>query len=85
MTRIVRTAEQLDFVGLVLLGGAVALILLPLTLAEDAKDHWKNREQFSPDLQTFLISAILSFYDCYACRGHSLIILIHCLGPSGRF
>ena len=50
MTRIVRAAEQLDFVGLVLLGGAVALILLPLTLAEDAKDHWKNRKQFSPDL-----------------------------------
>ena len=48
MTRIVRTAEQLDFVGLVLLGGAVSLILLPLTLAEDAKDHWKNRKQFSP-------------------------------------
>lgn len=43
MTRFFRVIEQLDFVGLVLLGAAVALILLPLTLAEDAKGQWKNR------------------------------------------
>lgn len=38
-------AEQLDLVGLVLLGVAVALILLPMTLAQRAKDSWSNREQ----------------------------------------
>ncbi|KAH8118651.1 drug:h+ antiporter [Phellopilus nigrolimitatus] len=37
-----RAAGQLDLIGLVLLGAAVALILLPLTLAEKAKDGWKN-------------------------------------------
>ncbi len=37
-------AEQLDLVGLVLLGVAVALILLPMTLAQRAKDSWSNRE-----------------------------------------
>ena len=36
-------AEQLDLVGLTLLGAAVALILLPMTLANRAKDSWSNR------------------------------------------
>lgn len=43
--KVKRTAGQLDLFGLVLLGTAVALILLPLTLAETAKDHWKNRKR----------------------------------------
>ena len=36
--------EQLDIFGLALIGTSVALILLPLTLAESAKNGWKNRE-----------------------------------------
>ena len=36
-------AEQLDLVGLVLLGLAVSLILLPMTLARRAKNSWSNR------------------------------------------
>ena len=44
-TKISRVSGQLDLIGLVLLGAAVALILLPLTLAETAKDHWKNRKR----------------------------------------
>lgn len=37
-------AEQLDLVGLFLLGTAVALILLPMTLAGGHKGGWSNRE-----------------------------------------
>lgn len=35
--------EQLNVVGLVLFGTAVALILLPLTLSQTANNGWKNR------------------------------------------
>lgn len=38
-----KVAGQLDLVGLLLLGAAVALILLPLTLTQTANRHWKNR------------------------------------------
>ena len=41
--RVKRTIDQLDLVGLTLLGAAVALILLPMTLANRAKDSWSNR------------------------------------------
>ncbi|KAH0838678.1 major facilitator superfamily domain-containing protein [Lanmaoa asiatica] len=37
-----RTAAQLDLVGLILLGTAVSLILLPLTLSQTVKGQWKN-------------------------------------------
>ena len=37
-------AEQLDLVGLVMLGTAVAFILLPMTLAQRAKGSWSNRK-----------------------------------------
>lgn len=39
-------AEQLDVIGLTLLGGSVALILLPLTLSQTSKSGWKNGEGF---------------------------------------
>ena len=39
-------AQQLDIVGLVLIGTSVALILLPLTLAQGAKGQWDNRMSF---------------------------------------
>ena len=34
--------EQLDAIGLLLLGAAVALILLPLTLSQTAHNGWNN-------------------------------------------
>ena len=37
-------AQQLDLIGLILIGTSVALTLLPLTLAQGAKGGWKNRE-----------------------------------------
>ncbi|KAG1723279.1 major facilitator superfamily domain-containing protein [Suillus lakei] len=36
------SAEQLDLVGLVLLGLAVSLTLLPLTISQTVKGNWKN-------------------------------------------
>lgn len=41
--RIRHIAEQLDLVGLILLGSAVGLILLPLSLAKKSEDGWANR------------------------------------------
>lgn len=40
--RILNIAEQLDIVGLTLLGAGVALILLPLTLSQTVRDQWQN-------------------------------------------
>jgi len=42
LRRLQRTAAQLDLVGLILLGAAVSLILLPLTLSQTVEDQWKN-------------------------------------------
>lgn len=42
-----RFAEHLDLIGLILLGAAVALLLLPLTLSQTAQSGWKNREFYS--------------------------------------
>lgn len=39
MVRFLQTAEQLDLVGLFLLGSAVSLILLPLTISQG---RWMN-------------------------------------------
>lgn len=36
------TFEKLDVMGLLLVGTSVALILLPLTLSENAKGGWNN-------------------------------------------
>lgn len=43
VSRALNVASQLDVVGLTLLGASVALILLPLTLANNAKGRWHNR------------------------------------------
>lgn len=37
-----RFSEQLDLIGLTLLGAGVALILLPLTLSSTARHQWEN-------------------------------------------
>jgi hypothetical protein len=39
MVRFLQVAEQLDLVGLFLLGSAISLILLPLTISQG---HWMN-------------------------------------------
>lgn len=40
--RCLRVVSQLDLVGLVLLGAAVALLLLPLTLSQTVGNQWRN-------------------------------------------
>ncbi|KIJ58509.1 hypothetical protein HYDPIDRAFT_178059 [Hydnomerulius pinastri MD-312] len=40
--RFLRTAENLDLVGLILLGTAISLILLPLTISQSVTGQWKN-------------------------------------------
>jgi hypothetical protein len=40
--KVISISNELDLVGLVLLGAAVALLLLPLTLSTTVKDGWKN-------------------------------------------
>lgn len=40
--RCLRVVSQLDLVGLVLLGAAVALLLLPLTLSQTVHNQWRN-------------------------------------------
>ena len=47
-------ASQLDVVGLTLLVAAVALILLPLTLAQNAKGQWNNRAYHSLSFRFFM-------------------------------
>jgi len=42
IVRFRQTAEQLDLIGLFLLGFAVSLILLPLTISQNVKGNWKN-------------------------------------------
>lgn len=42
IARLLRSAEQLDLIGLTLLGFAVALTLLPLTISKNVNGGWKN-------------------------------------------
>lgn len=42
--KVIGTAGKLDVVGLLLIGASVALFLLPLTLARNAKGGWSNRQ-----------------------------------------
>jgi hypothetical protein len=42
LVRFLQAAEQLDLVGLFLLGAAVSLILLPLTISQTVNGHWSN-------------------------------------------
>ncbi|KAF9229770.1 MFS general substrate transporter [Gyrodon lividus] len=42
LRRFLRTAEQLDLVGLILLGTAISLVLLPLTISQTVKGQWRN-------------------------------------------
>ena len=45
--RVWKFIDQLDLIGLVILGAAVALILLPLTLTQTAKGGWHNGELYT--------------------------------------
>lgn len=66
--RILKAAEKLDLLGLLLIGTSVALILLPLTLSQSAKGGWRNGMLHSQLFISIILVAepcFRSFYDCY--------------------
>ncbi|KAM5544508.1 hypothetical protein V8D89_002168 [Ganoderma adspersum] len=56
-------AEQLDLVGLALLGAAVALILLPMTLANRAKDSWSNPRMIAMFVLGWILLPVFALWD----------------------
>ncbi|PAV16768.1 MFS polyamine transporter [Pyrrhoderma noxium] len=60
---IYRTAGQLDVIGLLLLGASVALILLPLTLANSASNGWKNPSMIAMIVVGFVILVMFAVWD----------------------
>ncbi|KAJ8507930.1 hypothetical protein ONZ45_g9738 [Pleurotus djamor] len=61
--RLKRLLSQLDIMGLALLGTSVALILLPLTLTENAKGHWKNPSMIAMIIIGGLLLPVFGIYD----------------------
>ncbi|KAG0701988.1 major facilitator superfamily domain-containing protein [Suillus ampliporus] len=61
--RLLRAAEQLDLVGLVLLGFAVSLILLPLTIT--VKGHWRNDSIIAMLVVGVVVLAMFAIWDLY--------------------
>ncbi|KAG1768050.1 MFS general substrate transporter [Suillus placidus] len=63
MARFLRSAEQLDLVGLVLLGFAVSLTLLPLTISQTVKGHWKNSSIIAMLAMGVVLLAVFAVWD----------------------
>ncbi|KAJ3494015.1 hypothetical protein NLJ89_g10896 [Agrocybe chaxingu] len=57
------TVDKLDVVGLVLLGTAVALILLPLTLSRSARSGWKNPSIIAMLVVGIVLLPVYLFWD----------------------
>lgn len=69
MARFLRSAEQLDLVGLVLLGFAVSLTLLPLTISQTVKGSWKNGSIIAMLVMGVVLLAVFGIWDlCFASR-----------------
>ncbi|KAG1727559.1 major facilitator superfamily domain-containing protein [Suillus paluster] len=66
--RFLRTAEQLDLVGLVLLGFAVSLTLLPLTISQTVKGNWKNGSIIAMLAVGVVILVMFTIWDLYFAR-----------------
>ncbi|KAI0353438.1 drug:h+ antiporter [Trametes cingulata] len=56
-------AEQLDLVGLILLGSAVALILLPMTLAQRAEGQWSNPSMIATLVLGWVLLPVFALWD----------------------
>ncbi|KAI0666920.1 drug:h+ antiporter [Trametes maxima] len=56
-------AEQLDLVGLILLGSAIALILLPMTLAQRAKSHWSDPSMLATLVLGWVLLPVFAVWD----------------------
>lgn len=61
--RVWNFSEQLDLVGLVLVGTAVALILLPLTLTQTAKGGWNNPSMIAMLVVGVVILCVFILWD----------------------
>ncbi|KIJ51356.1 hypothetical protein M422DRAFT_43910 [Sphaerobolus stellatus SS14] len=61
--RMLRGAEKLDILGLVLIGTSVALILLPLTLAPNSKGGWKNPSMIAMIVVGFVVIPIFAVWE----------------------
>jgi MFS family permease len=69
IARFLRSAEQLDLVGLVLLGLAVSLTLLPLTVGRNVKGSWKNGSIVATLVAGIVLLAVFAIWDLrYASR-----------------
>ncbi|KAI0334669.1 MFS general substrate transporter [Cubamyces sp. BRFM 1775] len=56
-------AEQLDLVGLVLLGSAVALILLPMTLAQRSQNSWSSPSMIATLVSGWVLLPAFALWD----------------------
>ncbi|KIK37724.1 hypothetical protein CY34DRAFT_15510 [Suillus luteus UH-Slu-Lm8-n1] len=63
LTRFLRSAEQLDLVGLVLLGFAVSLTLLPLTISQTVNGQWKNGSIIAMLAMGVVLLAVFAVWD----------------------
>ncbi|KAG2353161.1 major facilitator superfamily domain-containing protein [Suillus spraguei] len=63
LARFLRFAEQLDLVGLVLLGFAISLTLLPLTISQTAQGHWKNGSIIAMLVVGVVLLAVFAVWD----------------------
>ncbi|KAI0759138.1 drug:h+ antiporter [Trametes elegans] len=66
--RVWTVMDQLDVVGLALLGAAVALILLPLTLAENAKGRWHNPSMIAMIVVGCVLLLVFALWDIYVAK-----------------
>ncbi|KAG2031329.1 hypothetical protein BDR03DRAFT_1030605, partial [Suillus americanus] len=69
IARLLRSAEQLDLVGLTLLGFAVALTLLPLTISKNVNGGWKNGSIIAMFVMGIVLLVMFAVWDLrYASR-----------------
>ncbi|KAL0570723.1 hypothetical protein V5O48_011242, partial [Marasmius crinis-equi] len=64
-TNILDLARRMDIFGLMLLGAAIALILLPLTLARSAENGWKNPSMIAMIVVGFIIVPLFVMWERY--------------------
>lgn len=69
IARLLRSAEQLDLIGLTLLGFAVALTLLPLTISKNVNGGWKNGSIIAMFVMGIVLLVMFAVWDLrYASR-----------------
>ncbi|KAG2045784.1 hypothetical protein BDR06DRAFT_1015289 [Suillus hirtellus] len=63
LARFLRSAEQLNLVGLVLLGFGVSLTLLPLTISQTVNGQWKNGSIIAMLAMGVVLLAVFAVWD----------------------